>query len=378
MSSFDASAPRNLVLCCDGTTNQIASEPTNVMLLWQALIRDAGQICYYDPGVGTLGHAQAITMWRRQIRKRLDAAIALSIRDDFIASYGFLVRHYRPGDRVYLFGFSRGAYTARAIAGAIHLFGLLLPEHENLAPYVWRTFGNDDGDEDTKTLFRTAARFRKHFTREAKVHFLGAWDTVSSFGFITRYRTLPYTRENRSIAVVRHAVALDERRACFRANLFEPGVRGQDLREIWFAGYHGDIGGGHVQDKAAASKLALRWMLGEAVAAGLRLDAARCDESLTDPIPDPVAPLNNSMTGWWRLLEFLPQRRYLHAKKRKAWRPPNWFRRRWPASSQDSPTPMHWSTRARCEKSAYNPPNFPKHVVWVDDLPLSGGPTNDR
>ncbi|CAG1005859.1 hypothetical protein PHYC_03269 [Phycisphaerales bacterium] len=367
--------PRNLIICCDGTGNQISTDPSNVMRLWSTLELDQTQIGFYDPGVGTLGDPRILTPLRKQLRKRLDGAIGYSIRDNFIEAYSFIARHYQDTDRLFLFGFSRGAYTARAIAGAIHLFGLTRPEHENLAPYVWRTYSNDDGDEDSKTLFETAARFHKRFTRKVPIHFVGVWDTVSSFGLVTHFRTLPHTRDNPSVAHVRHAVSIDEHRACFRANHSDPSVPGQTCKEVWFAGVHSDIGGGYPERHSGLAKIALRWMLREAHAAGLRISEDRYHEVLKDPGPDPSAEQHESLDGWWRLLEFLPQRRWNHAKRRLAWHLPSFFRRR-PMCSRERPVPtVHESVRDRIGAGSYRPRNMTANVNWepsgADPFPMA-------
>ena len=360
---------KNIVVCCDGTGNQLGANATNVLRLWSALVRDQSQVCFYDPGVGTLGDPRVLGVWRRQLRKRLDGAIGYSIRDNFIDAYSFIARRYTDGDRIFLFGFSRGAYTARAVAGAIHLFGLLEPAHENLAPYVWRTYSNDDGDEDADDLFGTAARFRKRFTRTVPIHFVGVWDTVSSFGLITNFRTLPHTRSNPSVAVLRHAAAIDERRACFRCSRCDPTVPGQDTKEVWFAGVHSDVGGGYPEKEAGLAKIPLRWMLGEAGAHGLALDPARVAEALADPPPDPAARAHESLAGWWRLLEFLPQRRWTHGKKKFGWCAPNFFAPRRMTDDEVRAPLVHDSVRARRAQTGYSPKNFPPQVMWVADQP---------
>lgn len=362
---------RNLVICCDGTGNQITTHPTNVLQLWSALARDDDQVGFYDPGVGTLGDPRILNPWRRQLHKRLDAAIGFSIRENFVEAYSFLAREFQPDDRVFLFGFSRGAYTARAVAGAMHRFGLVHPEHQNLVAYVWRTYSNDDRDEDDDTLFATAARFRKRFAREVRIHFLGVWDTVSSFGLVTSFRTLPDTRANASIDTVRHAVAIDEHRACFRLNRFEPGVAGQDLEEVWFAGCHSDVGGGYPEEESELARVALRWMMRHGAEHGLRFDAERCREVLSDPQPDGCGMMHESLRGWWKLLEFLPQRRFTYKKKRLTWHVPNLFRRR--KVKQGGLVPLvHESVRERMTTEGYRPRNLPRQCHWIDDPQTSG------
>jgi uncharacterized protein (DUF2235 family) len=358
---------RNIVVCCDGTGNQISTDPTNVMRLWSAIDHDStDQLAFYDPGVGTLGDPRILTPLRKSLRKKLDGAIGLSIRDNFIDAYSFIARNYADGDRIFLFGFSRGAYTARAVAGAISLFGLVRPGHDHLTPYVWRSFSNDDGDEDSPTLFQTAARFRKRFTRKVPIHFVGVWDTVSSFGLITHFRTLPCTRTNPSVGIFRHAVAIDEHRACFRANLAEP-ADGQDFGQVWFAGVHSDVGGGYPESDSGLAKIPLRWVLQEAKNAGLLLDPSRVREVLDDPAPDPNGEIHESLIGWWRMLEFLPQRRFYFPKKRLAWRWPNWFRRRC-LQPTDCPVPViHGSVRLRMSNGQYKPRNIPSNAIWLSE-----------
>ena len=109
---------RNLVVLCDGTDNQMTGHESNVLRLYQLLARDSQQTVYYDSGVGTTPTADRVTPWAIRFRKKLDAAVGLSIRHHFLKAYRFLLNHYEPGDRIWLFGFSRGAYTARAVAGA--------------------------------------------------------------------------------------------------------------------------------------------------------------------------------------------------------------------------------------------------------------------
>lgn len=350
---------RNIVVCCDGTSNQISGYPTNVLRLWSALKQPTqSQIAFYDPGVGTLGDPTNWSMFQRRLRKKLDNAIGLSIGDNFADAYGFLAQTYQPGDRIFLFGFSRGAYTARAVAGAIHLFGLLRPEHANLTRYLWRSYSNDEGDEDAAVLFNTANRFKKRFGRAVHVHFLGVWDTVSSFGWITQFRTLPHTRKNPSVSIVRHALAIDERRACFRANMLNRASDTQDFKELWFAGVHADVGGGYPEEESALAKIPLLWMMEEAESAGLIFDPANKQDVLSDPAPDPCGVQHQSLAGWWRLLEYLPQRRFKFDKKRWGWHWPNRGRLRDMQPKGCDPPVIHESVRQRMERASYKPRNL--------------------
>src|SRR5262245_57442256 len=125
--------PKNIVVCCDGTDNEVATDSTNVLRLFRMLERDDRQVAYYDGGVGTLVDPAALSTVRKYFSRRLDAAIGLRVRENVIAAYRFLAQTYQPGDQLYFFGFSRGAYTVRAVAGLIHMLGLVRPELEHLA-----------------------------------------------------------------------------------------------------------------------------------------------------------------------------------------------------------------------------------------------------
>ena len=118
--------PKNLVLCCDGTANEFAQDRTNVVKLFYTLIHDpVGQVAYYYPGVGTMEPAGALTTYRRAITKFLGQAIGYGLETDIRDAYVFLMNHFEEGDRVFLFGFSRGAYTVRAITALPHMYGLI-------------------------------------------------------------------------------------------------------------------------------------------------------------------------------------------------------------------------------------------------------------
>ncbi len=167
--------PKNIVICCDGTTNEIATESTNVVRLYRMLVRDAGQLAYYDAGVGTMADPAAMTRLQKWVSKNLDAAIGHALKANFVLAYRFLTRVYEPGDKIYLFGFSRGAYTVRALAGAIHFLGLLRPELEDLAQLAWTIYSDEDEDLSVTPRFRGGNRFKKSFAVEpdVTVHFVG-------------------------------------------------------------------------------------------------------------------------------------------------------------------------------------------------------------
>jgi uncharacterized protein (DUF2235 family) len=118
--------PRNLVVCCDGTANEFARHHTNILKLFSTLVQDPeGQLAYYHPGVGTMEAVGALTSAARSVTKLLGMAVGYGLETDIRDAYAFLVRFHEEGDRLFLFGFSRGAYTVRAVASLLHIYGLI-------------------------------------------------------------------------------------------------------------------------------------------------------------------------------------------------------------------------------------------------------------
>lgn len=264
---------RNIVICLDGTGDWAGSGYTNVAKIYQALDRDS-QLCYYDGGVGTLSPPQALNPIKRGLLRLLDLGAATSLREKTLQAYSFLVANYqgetdaREADRIFLFGFSRGAFTARLLASMIYNFGLLRPECAHLAPYLWQTIA------DFKFIGRfkdQARRIKVRFCREpVLVHFIGLFDTVSSVGVIGRFKTYPNTDWNPIVKRACHAVSIDEQRNVFPESLMHPGQQG--LTEVWFPGVHRDTGGGLAKSDSRISEEALNWMETEAVGDGLVFD----------------------------------------------------------------------------------------------------------
>ena len=132
---------KNIVICCDGTGDEYGDHNSNVVQLYRALVIDGKrQVGYYHPGVGTEGSPTSTNKLKAAISVFTGLAIGAGILDNVSDAYRYLMNLYEQGDNVYLFGFSRGAYTARAIAGVLHMFGLLCPGNEGLIPYVVRMY----------------------------------------------------------------------------------------------------------------------------------------------------------------------------------------------------------------------------------------------
>ena len=125
---------KNIVLCCDGTSNQFSEDRTNVIKLYTVLQQNASQVTYYHPGIGTMEPTGALTSLSRTVFKVIEMAVGWGLEYDIRDAYVFLMRTYEPGDKVYMFGFSRGAYTVRAVAALLHAYGLARLGNETLVP----------------------------------------------------------------------------------------------------------------------------------------------------------------------------------------------------------------------------------------------------
>lgn len=313
-----APCSRNLVICCDGTNNEFGPENTNVVRLAQVISRDpAKQHLYYDPGVGTLPEPNAFTYLQRKMSDLAGLAFGAGLTRKVGQAYSFLMDFWEPGDRVFLFGFSRGAYAARVLAGLLHSLGLLPHGNHNLVPYVLELFkavrkqDPRNKNADGSNYWKLCNEFRWTFARRVAkgddqrrfpVHFLGVWDTVSSVGWVWDPVKFPYTAHNPSIDIIRHAVSIDERRWFFRQNLMEK-AGDQDLEELWFPGVHCDVGGGYPEKDGGLWRAPFQWMLDEATKAGLHVNPDRLDHVLQRtnlPQPQWLEPQHESLTaGWW-------------------------------------------------------------------------------
>jgi uncharacterized protein (DUF2235 family) len=268
-------------------------------------------------------------------------AVGYGLENDVRDAYAYIMRNFQVGDQLYLFGFSRGAYTVRAVASVLHMYGLIRPDHEPLVPYAIRmltSISSNKQDQRVGAAFQLASDFKGTFCSiECKPHFVGVWDTVSSVGWIENPLKLPFVANNPDIEIGRHAVAIDEKRAFFRTNLWRPSDNGpngpRDMKQVWFPGVHCDVGGGSSEDQSGLSKFALEWMLAEAEKAGLRIDRQRAAQILGKTgdrryVPaDANACIHKSLTWKWWVAEFVPKKHF-DFKTRKLGRKMSLFRRR--------------------------------------------------
>lgn len=306
------SSGKNIVICLDGTGNQLkAKGNTNVVLLFQMLdLSDPDrQVAYYDPGVGTFAAPGAWTGVARRTSTLLGLAFGAGIKDNLGQAYTFLMQHYRPGDRVFLFGFSRGAYTARGLTGLVHRPGLMKPGAENMVPYLVNAYTKGDrwSPDDWDRIDEYADTFcvRTEGSTSMPVHFLGLWDSVKALGYLRWDPKWPYTRKVPNARTVRHAVSIDERRRPYAEYVVEADHPG--LREVWFAGVHSDVGGTFTDD-SDLSKIALKWMVDGALEQGILLRRGAYERACSVMEKDAAGVLHRM--GWiWSLLTYRRRQR---------------------------------------------------------------------
>lgn len=311
---------KNIIICCDGTGNDFGDENSNIVKLFSVLKKEnEKQIIYYDPGVGTPSTYSSFLPITNKLKFGLGAAFGYGLSDNILQAYKFLMKNYNEGDKVSLFGFSRGAYTVRAIAGFVHTCGLMFPNNENLLPEAMRIYNDRSSNVNVD--------FKATFSRPCPIHFLGLFDTVTSVGWVYNPKTLRATTNNSSVLNIRHAIALDERRAFFRQNTWGRKFSdNQDFKEVWFAGVHSDIGGGYPLDRSALSNIALEWMIKEAMSRGILfsdLDKAR---AIVTSISEPhLKDQNKSLTAAWYPGEIFPK--IVRKKKERKGKEPKWVSR---------------------------------------------------
>lgn len=310
----------NLVVCCDGTWNTADQQqggvptPTNVARL-HACVAELGannvaQKKYYHPGVGTDPGV---------INRLLGGGIGLGLDRNIQSAYGWLCRTYQPGDAIYLFGFSRGAYTVRSLGGLTTRCGLLdvsgLTDDE-----AWKRVetvfakGYRQRSETREDWLKRGWKFHqsKPGSQDIGIHFIGVWDTVGALGIPDHLGVLKLlespekykfhdTKLSDLVSHARHALACDEMRGSFQATLWTEVKPGHDVKQVWFPGVHCDVGGGYRE--TGLSDGALQWMIEEAAEQGLGFDKA-----LTGQIePDFRAVLHNSLDGVFRFLPSDPR-----------------------------------------------------------------------
>lgn len=311
---------KRLVLCCDGTWNRADQEsnhepcPTNVVRLgYRVAKRDpagVAQIVYYDQGVGTGNTIDRIT----------GGAIGKGLDDNIYDAYRFLVSNYEPGDELYFFGFSRGAFTARSVAGMVRKCGILASKHGRQYRRAIELYRDAQRPTDSGPVeFRT--RYCSYGNAELEVKFIGVWDTVGALGiplrglrWLTKDKyTFHDTELSGAVTNACHALAVDEHRKPFEPAIWEYKPKPwQHIEQVWFCGAHSDVGGGYARDRIEGSPdesprfepqladLSLDWMIAKARGYGLAFDA---EVIKLNPLElQPGAKIHDSKTGLYNLV----------------------------------------------------------------------------
>jgi uncharacterized protein (DUF2235 family) len=316
--------PRNLVMCLDGTAGQVRGPgDSNSVRIYDLLAHgdESQQLAYYDPGVGTFSSPGAWTPFARWFSRTGGLIWGGGLRENIGDAYSWLMRTWQPGDRVFVFGFSRGAFTARALTGMLREIGLLRPGSENLLQYAVAAYATPGGrrprhwDEDHRfaALFAQESDAKHHTT--VPITYLGLWDTVKAMGIARSAPAWPYTRSLPNARRIRHAVSIDERRRPFREYLVETDSP-ETLEEVWFPGVHSDVGG-TFPDDPGLSTITLQWVIEGAVQEGMLVDEKRVQKAFATLDPNAAAHRN----GWgWSLLvprhRPIPEGAVLHATVR--------------------------------------------------------------
>ncbi|PPQ69955.1 hypothetical protein CVT26_013291 [Gymnopilus dilepis] len=395
-----------LLMECGCNENGRCLVNTNVIELYYLIRKEEedNQLTWYNSGIGTYARPswKSFDYYKQVIGHKIDLAIAWNFEKTILGAYRWLSDNYKKGDRIFLFGFSRGAFQVRALSGMIHKVGLIHKGNELQIPFAYELYADPRSDEKTVrevgesgkvVMTSMAERFKRAFSRgDVKVHFVGAWDTVSSIGITRGKKLLPHTVDGmKHVCYFRHALALDERRVKFlpeyayggstlgtqgreemerhsndtkqgtglqnaeesldKSSVFDLNSssmnsriddeatkttdsrtdvgasktlhsdlkteqtsvrRRQQVKEVWFAGTHSDIGGGNVANAAMdRSRPSLRWMVFEAGAAGLRTKGFKGELSSKDLIE-----VRESLTWFWRPFEFLPFPRLTFSRRK--------------------------------------------------------------
>jgi len=365
---------KNIVICCDGTGNGFDNvlEESNVAKLYSSLEITGRQIGYYHPGVGTMGDPNARGFFSKHVSKIRGLAFGNGLLRNVGDAYRYLMDNYEDGDSIYLFGFSRGAFTVRALASLINVFGLLCHGNHGAIPYILDMYSKRSRDAKGRIKqFASDEVFKWQFshTNKVKIKFCGLWDTVASYGWVYDPVTLPFLGTNPIIEVGRHAVSIHERRCFYQDNLWGECHSPQDFRQVWFTGVHSDIGGSYPENVSGLSKIALEWMMVEAIDNGLELNEykakivlGKCTAfpklpQIPDYVqPDPSGDPHPSLHGIWWACEFLPQQDP-HVDRKKYIFPRGRYRKIPPKSY------IHESVM----QSKWKPKELPEHRVepWV-------------
>lgn len=319
---------KNIIICSDGTGQQGGgASPTNVYRLYTMIDTHASQIALYDDGIGTES--------KNKLWQAFSRMFGFGFKKNIIFLYRFLAKHYEPGDKIFLFGFSRGAATVRALAGMIQKVGLLRNDY----PGILTKEGVIDSLEMRVECYKAMYYYRKASSKpelaeefkikkthgSVDIEIVGCWDTVSALGFpkdsswliiglsklidIVSDKLMPHRyyeyQLDKNVRCAYHALSIDDERKSFHPMLWNEGLenRPQFIEQVWFPGSHSNIGGGY--DRTELSSITLDWMIRNAKKHGLILYDYLHEEVFFEK--NPAGKLYDSRKGLFRYYRYDPR-----------------------------------------------------------------------
>ncbi|PSW16926.1 DUF2235 domain-containing protein [Photobacterium sanctipauli] len=291
---------KRIIICSDGTWNrpeQYGEEtyPTNVLKFARCIPPTAPdgtkQIVYYDWGIGSYHN------------KLFAGALGKGLDKNIMDCYRFIVHNYEPGDELYLFGFSRGAYTVRSLCGMINNCSILKSINGSMIEDAFMLYRNPENKPHSQ--FSIDWKDRYAIQQTTHINFIGVWDTVgamglptSIFGLIEDEHLFYDDKLGSNVLKARQALALDEVRQDFTPTLWQP-KEGIDIEQVWFAGVHCDVGGSYQPDAdgTVLSDIPMLWLQQEAEKTGLSFDPTLRPLNL-----NPHATQHNEYKRKYRLL----------------------------------------------------------------------------
>jgi len=295
---------KRIAIFCDGTWNTPdkiddgLNCQTNVVKMANALapVSEDGteQLLYYDTGIGSEGDI---------IERVYDGATGTGISENILQAYRFLIKNYKSDDKIFLFGFSRGAFTVRSLSGLIRNSGILKLEYMDKMQRAYDIYRSRKATYKPRAVESTL--FRKTFAVEesTKIKFIGVWDTVGALGnplylngILSKKNQFHNPELSSRIENAYHALAIDEKRKNFKATLWhkQSDSKGQVLEQVWFPGVHSDVGGGYQQNESGLSDISLKWMLDKVQSCDLKFNPIEIN-------PDSMAEKHESYKGFYRL-----------------------------------------------------------------------------
>ncbi len=295
---------KKLIICCDGTWNE-PGDDTNVVKMFRALLPSDPngnvQVMYYDAGVGSGALPGG---------KLLAGATGFGISRNIQEAYRFIANNFEPDTRIYCFGFSRGAYTVRALGGLVRFAGLLTKTDLGKLPWVYEVYRTHPDKREHHRHYREVeeilSRAREE-DRKPSIHFMGVWDTVGALGVPTpllggisrKWWVGFFDVSADNIDYAYHAIAIDERRGPFKPSIWSNAWSGcKEIKQVWFPGVHANVGGGYAD--SGLSDVAFGWMARMARNRGLEFDEdymrKQCGWRDWNDYGDPLGKLENSFS----------------------------------------------------------------------------------